>query len=106
MAQEAERREFVRYWLKLAGQMREITGTAEWSDMPAGEVEQVRAAYGMVKKYAGHLFSCRETVVGDAVREARYQQALAQLTEMVGSPGRGEKRIFGPIGSGDTANRQ
>lgn len=80
MAQQAERREFVRYWLKLACQMREITGAAEWSDMPAGEVEQVRAAYGVVRTYACQLFSCRETVLADAVREACRQQALAVLT--------------------------
>jgi len=80
MVQQAERREFVRYWLKLACQMREITGAAEWSDMPAADVEQVRAAYGVVRTYACQLFSCRETVVADAVREACHQQALAVLT--------------------------
>ena len=67
MTSGTERREFVRYWLKRACQMREMTGAVEWSDMPLDDVEQVRIAYGVVKAHAVRLFSLREAPPGGEV---------------------------------------
>ena len=60
----SERREFVRHWLAITREMRDITGAAEFSDMPLDEVERVRAAYGTVRVYAVHAFSRREAPPG------------------------------------------
>lgn len=68
MSGGTERREFVRHWLTMAREMREITGAAEFSAMPLDEVERVRAAYGTVRVYAGNVFSRREAVQPEGAR--------------------------------------
>jgi hypothetical protein len=48
--------------------MQAIPGAAEFSSMPLGEVERVRAAYGVVRIHAGNLFSRRERAVAEDAR--------------------------------------
>ncbi len=73
---QAERSE-VEYWVALARQMREITGSLEWSDLErtasgAAEVDAARALCGVLRREAVRWFKVRRPVEVVAMRrEAR-----------------------------------